>query len=135
QFEYLNAQKMRSQAEFLEQLGAFVSAVPRSLPLAIEPRNPYWLNCRYFEFLVGHGLSHVFLQGYFMPSMFETWRRYGSLVRSPVVVRLHGPDREGIERETGERWDQIVAPKDEDLARLVDMMRDMRERSLTVYLN
>jgi len=90
---------------------------------------------RYFEFLAERGLSHVFLQGYYMTSIFETWRRFGRLVRDSVVVRLHGPDREGIERQTGESWDRIVAPKDEDLARLVDMMRDMRDRSLTIYLN
>jgi uncharacterized protein YecE (DUF72 family) len=101
----------------------------------VEPRNPRWVDQRYFEFLAERGLSHVFLQGYYMTSIFDTWRRFGRLVRDSVVVRLHGPDREGMERQTGESWDRIVAPKDEDLARLVDMMRDMRDRSLTIYLN
>jgi len=70
-----------------------------------------------------------------MPPIFETCKRYGHFVRDSVVVRLHGLDREGIERETGETWNQIVAPKDEHLERLVEMMRDMTDRSLTVYLN
>jgi uncharacterized protein YecE (DUF72 family) len=70
-----------------------------------------------------------------MPSIFETWRRFGGFVRNSVVVRLHGPDREGIEKQTGESWDRIVAPKDDELARLVDMVRDMRDRGLTIYLN
>jgi uncharacterized protein YecE (DUF72 family) len=135
QFEYLNRQKMASQEEFLRLLGMFFDAAPRSLPIAVEPRNPRWVDQRYFEFLAERGLSHVFLQGYYMTSIFETWRRFGRLVRDSVVVRLHGPDREGMERQTGESWDRIVAPKDEDLARLVDMMRDMRDRSLTIYLN
>jgi len=135
QFGYLNKEKMSSREAFLEQLGAFVSAVPRTLPLAIELRNAHWINQRYFEFLAEYGLAHVFLQGYFMPPIFETWNKYGGLVRDSVVVRLHGPDREGIERETGEQWNQIIAPKDEDLDRLVEMMQDMRDRSLTVYLN
>lgn len=135
QFEYLNARKMASQEQFLELLGGFVAAIPRSLPVAVEPRNPHWLNKRYFEFLAEKGLSHVFLQGYYMPPIFETWRRFGSIVRDPVVVRLHGPDRDGIERLTGEKWDRVVAPKDDDLARLLDMMRDMRDRGMTVYLN
>jgi uncharacterized protein YecE (DUF72 family) len=135
QFEYLNRQKMDSQQEFLSHLGRFFDAVPRSLPFAVEPRNPYWINQRYFEFLQERGLSHVFLQGYHMHSIFEIWKRYRGLVHGSVVVRLHGPDRGGIEKETGEKWDRIVAPKDDELARLVDMMRDMRDRSLTVYLN
>jgi uncharacterized protein YecE (DUF72 family) len=135
QFEYLNARKMASLDEFLRLLDGFFAAAPRTLPIAVEPRNPYWLNKRYFDFLAGKGLSHVFLQGYYMPPIFETWRRFGSLVRDPVVVRLHGPDRDGIEKQTGECWDRIVAPKDEDLARLLDLMRDMRDRGMTVYLN
>jgi uncharacterized protein YecE (DUF72 family) len=40
-----------------------------------------------------------------------------------------------MEKLTGERWDRIVAPKDDELDRLVDMVREMREKSLTVYLN
>ena len=135
QFEYLNARKMASLDVFLRLLEGFFTAAPRSLPIAVEPRNPRWLNKQYFDFLAENGVSHVFLQGYYMPPIFETWRSYGSLVRDPVVVRLHGPDRDGIERQTGESWDRIVAPKDEDLARLLDMMRDMRDRGMTVYLN
>jgi uncharacterized protein YecE (DUF72 family) len=135
QFEYLNSQKMASQGELLRRIGSFIQSVPRSLPIAIEPRNPYWIDRRYFDFLAGNGLSHVFLEGYYMPSLFDAWRRYGSLVRDSVVVRLHGPDREGMEKQTGKQWDRIVAPKDEDLARLVRMIQDMRDRGLTIYLN
>jgi uncharacterized protein YecE (DUF72 family) len=135
QFEYLNARKMESLDMFLRLLDGFFAAAPRTLPIAVELRNPYWLNRRYFDFLSARGLSPVFLQGYFMPPIFETWRRFGRIVKDPVVVRLHGPDRDGIERQTGESWDRIVAPKDADLPRLLDMMRDMRDRSMTVYLN
>jgi uncharacterized protein YecE (DUF72 family) len=135
QFEYLNGQKMPSQRELLGRLGGFVDAIPRTLPLAVELRNPWWINQRYFELIAEKGLAHVFLQGYFMPPIFEAWKKYGSLIRGSVVIRLHGPDREGMEKQTGESWDRIVAPKDDELARLVDMMKDMRDRGLTVYLN
>ncbi len=135
QFEYLNKQKMPSQTEFLSRLGVFIDAVPRKLPCAIEPRNPQWLDQRYFGFLSEKGLSHVFLQGYYMPPILETYGKFGHLLRGAAVVRLHGPDREGIEQATGERWDRIVAPKDDELSQIVDMIRDMRDRSLTIYLN
>ena len=135
QFEYLNKQKMASQAAFLERLGAFVEAAPRTLALAIEPRNPRWLDERYFGFLAEHGLGHVFLQGYYMPPLWETYAKFAQLLRGAVVVRLHGPDREGMEKATGQSWDRIVAPRDEELQRVVDMIHDMRARSLTVYLN
>jgi uncharacterized protein YecE (DUF72 family) len=135
QFEYLNAQKISGQAEFLHRLGEFVDAVPRAIPLAIETRNPAWLNERYFRFLADHGLSHAFLQGYFMPPFWQSYARFAPLLRDPVVVRLHGPERRGIEKATGESWNQIVAPRDEELRRVVEMINDMRGRSLTVYLN
>ena len=61
-----------------------------------------------------------------MPAIFEAWKKYGSFIRGSVVIRLYGPVREGIEKQTGESWDLIVAPKDEELSRLVDMMSDMR---------
>jgi uncharacterized protein YecE (DUF72 family) len=135
QFEYLNSQKMASRGEFLRRIEQFIQSVPRSLPIAVEPRNPNWIDRRYFEFLAGNGLFHVFLEGYYMPSLFDAWRKHGSLVRGSVVMRLHGPDREGMEKQTGERWDRVVAPKDEDLSRLVQMVKDMRDRGLTIYLN
>ena len=125
-FPYLNGQKMVSQRELLGRLGGFIDAVPRALPIAVELRNPWWIDRRYFEFIAEKGLFHVFLQGYFMPAIFEAWKKYGSFIRGSVVIRLYGPVREGIEKQTGESWDLIVAPKDEELSRLVDMMSDMR---------
>jgi uncharacterized protein YecE (DUF72 family) len=135
QFEYLNSQKIASQAEFLGRLAVFVDAIPRTIPLAIEPRNPAWLNERYFRFLAEHDLGHVFLQGYFMAPVWDIWARSAPLLKGTTVVRLHGPDREGIEKSTGESWDRVVAPKDEELGRIVAMVNDMRGRGLTVYLN
>jgi uncharacterized protein YecE (DUF72 family) len=70
-----------------------------------------------------------------MSPIVETYRRFRHLLRGAAVVRLHGPDREGIEQATGESWRSIVAPKDDELAQIVEMIRDMRGRSLTVYLN
>jgi uncharacterized protein YecE (DUF72 family) len=52
-----------------------------------------------------------------------------------VVIRLLGPDRKGIEKQTGKRWNQIVAPRDEELAAIVEMVEDLLERGVNVYLN
>jgi uncharacterized protein YecE (DUF72 family) len=135
QFEYLNRQKMESREAFLEALAGFAAAAPRTLPIAIEPRNSKWVDGRWFSFLAEHGLSHVFLHGYYMPPAWETWTQLGRLVRGAAVVRLHGPDRKGMEKATGESWDRIVAPKDEELDRIGAMIEDMRGRSMTVWLN
>jgi len=135
QFEFMNREKMESRSAFLQGLRRFFEGAPRRQPVAIEPRNAQWIDDRYFLFLAEYGLSHVFLQGYRMPPIEETWKRYADLVQSPVVVRLHGPDREGMEKAAGESWDRIIAPKDDELDRVAAMIQDMRDRSLTVYQN
>ena len=70
-----------------------------------------------------------------MPSVLVVYRDFGRLLRGPVVVRLHGPDRAGIEEATGERWDGIVEPKDQELPGIAEMVNEMQGRGLTVYLN
>jgi len=63
-------------------------------------RNPKWLNAEHFEFIVCHDLAAVLPQGYWMPPVWDTSRDCRDLLRRAgmVVIRLHGPDREGIER-------------------------------------
>jgi uncharacterized protein YecE (DUF72 family) len=66
--------------------------------------------------------------------LYRRWRPY--IIRQPVVVvRLHGPDREGMEEITGKRWDRLVAPKDEELSGITDMVMDMLDQGVDVYVN
>jgi uncharacterized protein YecE (DUF72 family) len=135
QFEYLNKQKMASQSEFLDRLGRLFEKVPRNIPCGVEIRNPRWLDGRWFAFLAGRELGSVFLQGYYMPPVVSVYKPHAESLRGTVVVRLHGPDREGIEKAAGESWDRIVAPKDDELPGIVEMINDMKDRGLTVFVN
>jgi uncharacterized protein YecE (DUF72 family) len=137
QFEYLNKQKMTSQDQFEGLFEAFAQEIPRSHRYAVEVRNGRYLNEPFFEFLNRNGLSPVFLQGYWMPpitEVYETWRRL-VLAQEVVVIRLLGPDRKGIEKMTGKRWNEVVAPKDEELSAVVDMIGDLLGEGIDVYLN
>ena len=140
QFEYLNKKKMESKEAFLSRLDEFFSSSKLSSALpkwtcAVEPRNPNFLSSEYFDFLGSHGLGHTFLQGYYMPPIVPIYEKFAPALRGTHVVRLHGPDREGMEKLTGEKWDRIAAPKDAELSGIVDMTRDMLSRGLVVYLN
>jgi uncharacterized protein YecE (DUF72 family) len=135
QFEYLNRKKMPSRSEFTERFGRFKAALPENLTYCIETRNPYYLDEAYFDFLGESGLHHVFLQGYYMPPIFEVYDRYGKHIVDLTVIRLHGPDRMGIEKKTGKTWDTIVEPRDRDLARLEDMLADLDSKGVTTYVN
>jgi hypothetical protein len=56
-------------------------------------------------------------------------------LRSPIVIRLHGGDRGEIEQLTHEQWDNIVDPKDNDLALLGGMVNDMTQQGFQVFIN
>ncbi|MBN1409693.1 MAG: DUF72 domain-containing protein [Spirochaetales bacterium] len=135
QFEYLNRQKMTSQEEFLEKLKTFFSAVPRDIPYALEVRNPNYINKTHFEFLSENSLHHVFMQGYYMPSILTHYKQFGSLIRDLTVIRLHGTERGEIEKKTGKKWDKIVEPKDSELPAVARMIRDFLDREITVFVN
>ena len=135
QFEYLNRQKMPSQRIFIERLAAFVEGLDRSLPWAVELRNPNFLTPRWFEFLQEKRLSHVFVQGYWLPPVDALYERFGDRLLSPVIIRLMGPDRKGIEKKTGGRWDRVVDPRDDELRRVADVARDALDKGADVYIN
>lgn len=134
QFEYLNREKMASQGHFQDRLGTFASQLPRDFSWAIECRNPNYLNAPYFDFLLQAGLSHVFEQGYYMPSVAEVYQRHSERLGETVVIRLHGPDREGIEERTGKVWNRIATPRDADLAALADVVKGLRQQQRKVWL-
>jgi uncharacterized protein YecE (DUF72 family) len=135
QFEYLNKNKMSGLSHFLEMFEVFKEGIPEGYRYCIEIRNPNFLKDEYFDFLSDLDLAHVFLQGYFMPSIFEVYEKFKGKIHDPVVIRLHGPDRKDIEERTKNFWNEIVDPKDEDLINLKGMVRDLQERQHQIFIN
>ena len=72
-----------------------------------------------------------------MPPVWETYRDYGDLLRRArtVVTRLHGPDREGMEKETAGQWDRLVVVRDDELKTIAGMTEELLEAGVCVYLN
>lgn len=134
QFEYLNRDKMPSQVEFQDRLGAFVSQLPQDYCWCVESRNPNYLNERYFNFLHANGLAHVFEQGYYMPPVQEIYRRHADQLSETTVIRLHGPDRGAIEERTGKDWNRIAEPRDADLNALAEVVKGLQKRKRDVWV-
>jgi uncharacterized protein YecE (DUF72 family) len=137
QFEYLNRKKMSSQDSFQKQFTVFARQLPQGYTYGVEVRNSKYLNDAYFRFLGGNGLIPVLLQGYWMPPVWEVYAEHRERILShkTAVIRLLGPDREGIEELTGKRWDGLVAPKDRELPRVVDIVHDLMNEGIDVYIN
>jgi len=135
QFEYLNKDKMKSQFEFQGLMREFVKHLPGGFEFSVETRNPNYLNEDYFQFIREHKLGHVFLQGYYMPPIFDIYKRFKDYIKGFAVIRLHGTDRHGIENRSGGEWNKILDPKDEELEKVVEMIAELLERNVDVYLN
>lgn len=135
QFEYLNRHKMPSQQEFLRRLAGFFEGLRPGIPCAVEVRNPNYLDRPYFEFLAERQLAPVFMEGYFMPGIVPIYGRYRDLVREMAVIRLHGPDRAGMETRSGKDWSRLLEPKDEGLDAISRMIKELYDRKVDLYLN
>lgn len=133
QFGYLNTDMMPSQKVFQDKLAQFVSQLPAGYAWCVETRNPNYLNDNYFHFLRDHNLAHVWQQGYYMPPIFGLYQQFADLLTDTVVIRLHGPDREGIEERSKKKWSQITDPKDQELDLLAGMLKDLEARKKQVW--
>ena len=135
QFEYLNLQKMSSLSEFIEKFEAFASSLNKEYIYGIEIRNPNFLKKPYFEFLQRNKLAPVLLQGYYMPPVKEAFKEMEGSLTSPVVLRLHGPDRSSIEKKTGNIWNAIVEPKDEELEEIARLILFLLQKDVDIFVN
>ena len=136
QFEYLNKNKMSSMNDFMEKFQIFHSVFPAGIPaIGIEVRNPNYLTKSYFEFLNRLNIYHVFLQGYYMPSIFDVYKKFGNYIRDLSVIRLNGEDRQGIEKLSGENWSKIYIDRTEQLKQAALLINELTSKKVEVYLN
>jgi uncharacterized protein YecE (DUF72 family) len=137
QFEYLNKQKMKSQKAFMQAFEEFVVQLPREYEYAVEVRNAAWLNEPFFDFLLRNKLIPVFIEGYWMPPVAGLYQKLKPLIarNATVIVRLHGGDRQKMEKTTGKVWDRLVDRRDDELAANAKVINDILGRGVNVYLN
>ena len=136
QFEYLNKQKMNSLSEFQIKVSEFCRIINKEIPaIGIEIRNPNYLNEKYFGFLDELGLIPVFLEGYYMSPVKEIYFKNKRYINTKAVIRLHGPDRKGIEKIANENWNQIYVNRDEEIKSLVELIRDLQNREVDLFVN
>jgi len=136
QFEYLNKVKIPSPQLFLDQFVNFIKNIDTTIPLCIEIRNPNFLNSNYFQTLTQHSIGHTFCQGYYMPDILAVYDDFSQHLQGTSIIRLLGPDRQGIEKTTGKSWDKVVAPKDSEIPGIARLVRKMVDQAgMDIYLN
>ena len=135
QFEYLNRKKMPSVNAFLKALRTFAGAAPAGVRLAVETRKPNYLAAEFFDLLRACELGFVFLEGYYMPPIADVARRFDTITTDYAIIRLHGGDREGIEKRSGGVWNRILEPHPEGLEAAARIARTNAERGVRTYVN
>jgi len=78
---------------------------------------------------------YVLLDGYYMPRIAEVAAKLDIRTAPFSIIRLHGPDRAEIEKETGGTWNEIVEPKDDGLKATANIVRQNLEFGLDTYVN
>ncbi|MBR9979379.1 MAG: DUF72 domain-containing protein [Bacteroidetes bacterium] len=51
------------------------------------------------------------------------------------MLRLHGPDRKGIEERSGGKWNRIIEARDEELQHITELVQEMLACDMDVFLN
>jgi uncharacterized protein YecE (DUF72 family) len=70
-----------------------------------------------------------------MPHIADIVTEHDTITAEYSILRLHGPDRQGIETRTGGLWNEIVDPKDEGLKSVVSIIKENTSRKITTYIN
>ena len=145
-------QKMKSQREFLDKFGDFISRLDRTWPCAVETRNPNYLNGAYFDFLAEYGGGHPtrFRQirafmvrvNLFAPS--DTMRVHAGEARRQMrdgFFQWLGPTpRIAVDTETGQeyRWEDVIVFEEgadpEDRRRLLSAIKNTPFLSGSIFL-
>jgi uncharacterized protein YecE (DUF72 family) len=135
QFEYLSKKKMPSRETFIERLDEFFEQAPKRFNYAIETRNKNYLKEDFFEFLKKRSLGFVLLEGYYMPHIAEVAAKCDIRTAKFSILRLHGPDRQGMEKRTGGLWNEVVEPKDKGLKETTSIITENTRKATTTFVN
>lgn len=136
QFEYLNKQKMKSLSAFQTKLSEFHNQLNKKTPpMGIEIRNPNYLNEKYFSFLADLNIAPVFLEGYYMPPVAEVFKKHKKHIKNLCILRLHGPDRKGIEKIANDNWNKIYISRDKEIESIVEMIKELQANEVDLFVN
>jgi uncharacterized protein YecE (DUF72 family) len=133
QFEQFNDKTMLSTAENL--LLELRERIPRNIPAALEFRNNEFFTEDFMHNLVSAGFIPVLMQGYGMRPVWKLYDQYSQHFSDSAIVRLHGHNRKGIEKKTGEKWNSIVQDESHALEQVAQMLQRMQNNKMKVVVN
>lgn len=131
QFPFFNGSVVKTQNDFLDRLIPFLNKVPAELKLAVEIRNPDWLDAQFASVLRDFGVALVLQDQSWMPNPNDLSEKFDPITANWTYVRWLG-DRKGIEKIT-KTWDRIVVDRTSEMTGWVDICYSTVRRGITVY--
>lgn len=125
-----------SAAAFLTRLDSFLSAVPRTVPLSVEVRNPEFLVPEYFAILREHGVAHCFNHWARMPPLAAQLDLPDVVTAGVLVARLMmgaGGEYETLKRDW-DPFDRLIRPDPELRQAVVRLARLARAVGLPCHI-
>jgi uncharacterized protein YecE (DUF72 family) len=80
-------------------------------------------------------LAPVFLDGYYMPPAADIYSKFKKHINNLAVIRLHGPDRKGIEKIANDNWNQIYINRDVEIKSIVEMIKELQSNEVDLFVN
>jgi len=128
--------------DFVRDLDAFLSKLPKGWPYAIEMRNKNWLHDEYFDCLARNGVTHVFNSWQAMPSVTEQMAHKNSRTNQDLIAArlLLAPGRNYEDAvKTFQPYDRTQEVNDEARTAaaqlIVEGIRYEARRKTYIYVN
>ncbi|MCZ2151778.1 MAG: DUF72 domain-containing protein [Bryobacterales bacterium] len=101
EFGAFSRSAFEGEAPFLDQLDAFLRALPKGFRYSVEVRNPEFLGPEYFGCLRAHGVAHVF----------NSWTRMPELGRQMTLEEAYTADFQVVRAllRPGRTYEEAVA--------------------------
>jgi uncharacterized protein YecE (DUF72 family) len=135
QMGYFNRGAFRTFGQFRDVLDDFLSQWPHDrVPLAVETRNPRWVNEELLAVLRRHNTALTLTHQKWMPRPAEILHRFDPVTGPFAFVRLLG-DREAIEKLTT-TWDKTIVDRTAELEETADVLQTLARRvPVLVFIN
>ena len=62
-------------------------------------------------------------------------KSHKSEIKNLAILRLHGPDRKGIEKMADDNWNKIYINRDKEIKDLIEMIKELEKNKVDLFVN
>jgi len=70
-----------------------------------------------------------------MPPVTEVYNKFKKIIKNLAILRLHGPDRKGIENIANDNWNKIYINRDGEISSIAEMIKELQNNEVDLFIN